>query len=108
MYIAIRDDRGTIFLVKRRLRTRRFSMAGKRPRSDQEVELRLFPLVDSFREMLHDLPKTYLHEVTKPLSDELFKDIEEDAVTKVDLLQFFPNDSYFLGQYEAHKNLKPR
>jgi len=106
MYIAMKNDRDTIFLFRRQVRTRRFSVAGARPSSNnREIEIKTFPRVESIREQLHALTP-YVHDMTRTVSAELYEMIESGAVTRDAILPFFPGENYFHGQYKAHTKMK--
>jgi len=114
IYIVMKDDRGTMFFLRRHLRAKGFGRAGARLGEDRrEIEVRTFPRVDYFREQLH-LSTKYVHDMTGTVPAELYEKIEgrdENAekrslVTRDDLLSFFPGGEYFLGQYEAHAKAK--
>ncbi len=108
IYIAMKDDRNTIFLFKRRIRTRRFPVAVSKPASDsREIEIRTFPRVEYFREQLQS-STPYVHDMTRTVPSELYEKIEEGAVTRDHFLFFFPDKKYFSGLYNAHEKLKIR
>jgi transcriptional regulator with XRE-family HTH domain len=106
-YILIRDDRDTIFLVKRHIKKRRFPITRNR-QENREIEVRTFPLGDSFRRILHSLGETPIYETTMTVPEDLYKKIETGVVKRDDVLPFFPNADYFYKQYEAHKRIKER
>ncbi len=106
LYIAIRDDHNTFFLLRRNLRTRGYSVATfNKTSARREVEIKTFPRVDSFREGLH-AATPYVHDMTRTVPVKLFELIESDAATRDDILPFFPSADYFRGQYEAHTIMK--
>ncbi|MDH4163411.1 MAG: helix-turn-helix domain-containing protein [Nitrospirota bacterium] len=108
IYFAIRDDRDTVFLFRRKIRTRRLAIANKPRNDNKEIEIRSFARVDSFRVMLHSLPGTYILESTRMISDELHKQIEDGSVSRNDIVQLFPDAKYFQGQYLAHTKIRSR
>jgi transcriptional regulator with XRE-family HTH domain len=103
-YIAIRDDHRTLFVFRRRSKMRRHAPGDARvgsTRTAKEEEIRVFPLVDLFREELHKLP--YIYENTFLMDDQLFDQFEKEEIARKRLLSFFPDAGYFYKLYELHK-----
>lgn len=104
-YILMRDDRDTIFLFKRLLKTRKSRVAGK---NMEHKFIEPFTMLDSFRRILHSLRETKVHEMTIIAPDDLYEKIDSGEVTRGNVLPFFPDADYFYKQYEVHKTIKGR
>ena len=121
MYVALRDDRDTVFLFKRQLKTRNFSLVKKDDiinnkssldasqwLSGRQLEIRTFSRVDYFRDRLQLMRGTYVYEITKTVSEELYNRIEEESVTREDIVTLFPKTDYFENLFQAHNKIKKR
>lgn len=109
IYLALRDDHDTVFLFKRRSKTRMPATAsGGGPWQRKEIESKVFPFVDSFREKLHGLRSAYIYEGTILIPDELFKKVEDNEVSRDDIISYFPGSGYFEGSARAHSEVKKR
>lgn len=124
MYVAIRDDRDTVFLFKRQLKTKGYQLATAMRSSDaasddhsldtsqklsgRQIEIKTFSRLDTFRDMLQSVRGTYVYETTKMISEALYHHIEEGTVTREDIVKLFPNVDYFEGMYQAHKRIRER
>lgn len=122
LYIAIRDDRETVFLIKKKEKGS-FSVGGVRVSydvestysldetgklTDRRLEHRIFSKLDTFRDMLQSMRSTYVYETTKMLSEELYHRIEDGSVSREDIAKLFPGIDYFEGMYQAHNRIKKR
>ncbi len=124
IYVAIRDDRDTIFLFRRKLKTRRYALAtsgrsseiaedavnmdGSKKLSSRQVEVKTFFRSDTFRDMLQSIKGTYVCEMTRMVTEDLYRRIEEGSVTREDIVKLFPSVDYFESMYRAHTKIKNR
>lgn len=124
MYVAIRDDRDTIFLFKRRVKTRGYALATSESKNDiaadshsldasqklsgKLLEIKTFAGLDYFREIMQDMRGPYVFETTVRVSEDLYHRIEEGTVTREEIAGIYPNVGYFEGMYQAHNRIKKR
>lgn len=124
MYIAIKDDRDTVFLFKRRLKTRGYARASALTMSDitadnssldvsqklsgKKLVTNTFFRIDYFREALRSMQGTYVYELTKMAHGDLYNRIEEGTVTREEIARLFPGLDFFEGMYQAHTRIKKR
>lgn len=124
MYVAIRDDRDTIFLFKRRMKTRghpqvaavsisevvadAYALDATKWLGGRELDNTTFTKLDTFRDMLQSIRGTYVFETTTMVSEDLYHHIEDGAVTREDIVKLFPTPDYFEAMYQAHTKIKKR
>lgn len=124
MYVAIRDDRDTIFLFRRQLKSRGYALMTSVRRSEiaedgfnldasqklsgKQIEIKTFSKSDTFRDMLQSIKGTYVCEMTRMVTEDLYRRIEEGSVTREDIVKLFPSLDYFESMYQAHKRIKKR
>lgn len=122
LYIAIRDDRDTLFFFKRKEkgslaigtarvtyeREATYSLDEKGNLSNRKLDHKIFTKLDTFRDMLQSMRSTYVYETTKMVSEDLYQGIEEGSATREEIVKLFPSLDYFEGMYQSHTKLKKR
>jgi transcriptional regulator with XRE-family HTH domain len=105
--MALRDDRDTIFLFKRRVKIPDFSSQAKVMGAKQRESI-ILPALDYFRTELHELQETAVFEKTVRISEELHIQIQNDNVRKKDISVYFPSTESLIHLGEVHRKIKPR
>jgi transcriptional regulator with XRE-family HTH domain len=113
-YFALKDDRDTVFLFKRRRRSRPFRAGEEFGRRPRDIESRIFGSLDFFREMLHSLRPSgsfqgpYIYERTIMTGLELFAHIEQARVVRDDILKCFLSTEDLHMLCNMHMSIKKR
>ena len=124
IYIALRDDHDTVFLLKRPTRTMfstidkegmkamSFSVSGRRIAKQgetvvrdakQDIKTTFFSLVDIFREDLHKLQTTYVYEKTVRIGDDFIAAVDRGEIKRDNILPYFPTNEYIRRLCESRR-----
>ncbi|MGO9379975.1 MAG: helix-turn-helix domain-containing protein [Dissulfurispiraceae bacterium] len=106
VYIALKDDQNTVFLLKRPKSTMHTRMVRIPLSENKEITIHTFPAIIPFLVRLHSLPDTIVNDRAKIVSWELCEKIEVNRVVRDDILEFFPDNSFFRRQLKLHLGIK--